>query len=673
MAFQIKNGNPLPFGATIDNHSVNFALYSKHADKVTLCLFSYPDQSLVQEIPLNIHSNKTGNVWHVMVEGNLSNICYGWKVSQKGRFTKIHQEQEALVLDPYAKGVYSSVEWESQKTYKPLGLIIGYEKFNWEEDKPLRIPAKELIIYEMHVRGFTRHESSQVKYPGSFLGIIEKIPHLVEMGVNAVELLPLYEFNENEYRRYDPFTGKRLYNYWGYSTVNYFSPMNRYASKESYAQAVQDFKQMVKELHRHGIEIILDVVFNHTAEGNTLGPILSFKGIDVPIYYMLDTKNQFMDFTGCGNTLNVNHPIVREMILDCLQYWVTEMHVDGFRFDLATIMMRGTKGEVLSSSPLIEELSEDPILADTKLIAEPWDAGGLYQLGGFQQKGNRWAEWNDRYRDRIRSFFKGDLGIIQEAVSKLCGSQETFPSSTPLASINFITCHDGFTLHDLVSYNIKHNSANAENDHDGNPNNISWNSGVEGETNDSNIIFLRKKRMKSLHLFLMLSQGIPMIHMGDEYGHTKGGNNNTYCQDNELNWFLWNIMEKNNDFYRFYKGIIHFRKRHPILNLGRFLTSNDIDWHGKNPYQPQWEEDSLFLSFGLKDPKHNHYIYAAFNNNQGDVVAVLPHPPKGMRWYLIANAANQSPNDFFEEEDAPVLAYQRFPVKPYSGVLLKAF
>ncbi|CDR34941.1 glycogen debranching protein GlgX [Criblamydia sequanensis] len=676
MAEMIQSeGNPVPYGASSQEGGVNFALYSRHAEEVTLLLYDL-ERKVIGEFVFDRNNNKTGDVWHTFITNIPDNSCYAFKIKQKGRYTKFYENVETPVLDPYAKAVFARQEWGDDKVpYQPLGCILKDPSFDWQNDKPLKIPMEETIIYEMHVRGFTKHSSSNVKDAGTYLGIIEKIPYLLDLGVNAVELLPIHEFNECEFKRYNIFNGSRLFNYWGYSTVNFFSPMSRYAASKDFASCVKEFKTMVRELHKNGIEVILDVVFNHTAEGNEFGPTLSFKGIDLPVYYMLDSRSKFMDFTGCGNTFNSNHPIVREMIIDCLHYWVSEMHVDGFRFDLATIMNRGTKGEALGLSPLIEEISEDPLLADTKLIAEPWDVQGLYKLGQFNPDEERWSEWNDQYRDTMRRFIKGDRGVNRDFARRFCGSDDIFGNRSPKASINFITAHDGFTLRDLVSYNQKHNSANGEDDRDGNPNNLSWNSGVEGETKDPAILRLRLRQMKNFHLALMLSQGVPMLLMGDEYGHTRYGNNNSWCQDNDLNWFLWDELEAKKDYYRFYKGLISLRKKYPIFRMGRFLTNEDVDWHSKKPYFPNWEEETKFIACTFKDDRENgHYFYAAFNACETDTQAQLPQPPKGQRWYLIVNTANTSPDDLFDDDEkAPVLASNRFPVKRHSSILLKAF
>lgn len=663
---ETEPGSPTPYGALITEKGVNFAIYSSRAESVTLALFS-DDRKPLAEILLNPEVNKTGNVWHVHVLGLKAPLIWGWRLAkQKGKVFKGFMKPENLILDPYARRLATPKVWgQTEEEYHPLGLLLPQEEFDWEGDRPLELPREKLVIYEMHVRGFTKHASSKVTEPGTFHGVIEKIPHLKKLGVNAVKLMPLQEFNECEYKRFNPFSGERLLNFWGYSTVNFFSPMQRYATDSS----IKEFKELVKALHKEGIEVLLDVVFNHTAEGDGSGPILSFKGIDLPIYYMIDPQHHFMNFTGCGNTVNMNHPLVRDFIRTCLHYWVSEMHVDGFRFDLAGVMMRGLKGEVLQNPPLVEELSLDPILAGTKLIAEPWDATGLYELGNFYPQTPRWSEWNDKYRDSVRRFIKGDRGEKRQFAERISGSQDIFwKKGTPQASLNFITAHDGFTLHDLVSYNSKHNSANGEDNRDGNPNNVSWNSGVEGETKDPEILALRLRRMKNFHVALMCSQGIPMVMMGNEYGHTRLGNNNPWCQDNELNYFLWDELEKQGDFFRFFSGMIAFRRRHTVFSRTTFLTDADVDWHSNEPLQPDWEGDTQFLAFTLKG--EGERIFVAFNMHHEKVEMKPSAPLEGSAWHVIANTASPAGADFFEEGTGPVIGDEGILMESHSAVVL---
>lgn len=671
-----SSGSPQPFGVSVTEEGVNFTIYSKYATSMRLCLFKFPSLEPLCEVLLDPEKNKTGNVWHILIHNLPERCCYAYRISKsKGKVLNKYFNPENLILDPYAKAVSTPQEWgASIEKYMPLGIPFVNAPFDWEDDKNPGYSMKDLIIYEMHVRGFTKHASSGVEYPGTFLGLKEKINHFLDLGINAVELLPVHEFNECEFSRFNPINGERLYNYWGYSTVNFFAPMNRYASSGDYGAAVTDFKTMVKELHKNGIEVILDVVFNHTAEGNDEGPIYSFKGIDCATYYILDQKHHHQNFSGCGNTFNCNNPIARDLIKTCLQYWVSEMHVDGFRFDLASIMTRGCYGEPLENAPLIDSLSQDPILATTKLIAEPWDAAGLYKLGGFYPNENRWSEWNDRYREAMRRFIKGDRGEKRKFAIRISGSDDVFNREvrTPTASIDYIISHDGFTLRDLVSYNSKNNTANAENDRDGNPHNTSWNCGTEGETDDEHVLALRERQMKNFHLALLLSQGTPMLSMGDEYGHTRYGNNNSWCQDNELNWFLWDKISENETFYRFYKEIIHFRKRHDVLPIGRFLDDKDIEWHGTAPSKPDWDGDTQFIAFTLKNPNNEYQLYAAFNMHHHDITITLPQAPYHGGWRKVVDTSAPSPNDYIHENDAPTVASETLILAEHTAILLKS-
>lgn len=671
-------GSPLPFGATAQQSGINFALAAKHASSATLVLYDLDNDQIFAEIPLDPKVNKTGDVWHVLVNVDPNKpLGYAYKLEGPTQEPKIHfYESGKAVLDPYARAVHSPTQWGAiccgdKTAYHPAGLFLPHTDFNWENDEHPQIPEKDLIIYEMHVRGFTQHSSSGVKVPGTFLGVIEKIPHLLELGINAVELLPIQEFNECEYKVKNPLISETLYQFWGYSTVNFFAPMNRYASDRSPGAVIDEFKSMVRALHKNGIAVILDIVFNHTNEGDGKGPVNSFKGIDTCIYYQMEKDGKFLNFTGCGNTVNTNQPLVQKLIIDVLRYWVLEMHVDGFRFDLASIFSRGTHGEVLAKAPIIEAISNDPILSKTLLIAEPWDAAGLYQVGGFHPHETRWNEWNARYRDTVRRFIKGTPNLKGKFASRLSGSQDIYNSRSPLSSINFVVSHDGFTLHDLVSYNQKHNLANGENNRDGENNNESWNCGQEGLVNDPKIKELRARQMRNFQLALMLSQGIPMILMGDEYGHTKKGNNNTWCHDNELNWFLWDKLRENSGFYRFYRKLIEFRKNHPILRQGQFLTDSDVAWWGINAQKAAWDKDTQFLAFTLFDKENGNDLYCAFNAQNVAVNIELPQLKDHYQWRLIINTANEPPNDFYDQGQ-PLIEKGPLHMLPYSAILLKS-
>eukprot|EP00257_Ricinus_communis_P027583 XP_025014997.1 isoamylase 1, chloroplastic [Ricinus communis] len=593
--YQVSEGHPAPFGATIADGGVNFAIYSSDAVSASLCLISLDDLTqnrVSEEIALDPVRNRTGDIWHVFLKGDFKDTLYGYRFDgvlspHDGHYFDSSQ----IVLDPYAKAVISRGEFgvlgPGDNCWPQMAGMIpsaSQAEFDWEGDLPLKYPQKDLVIYEMHVRGFTRHESSRTEFPGTFLATVEKLDHLKELGVNCIELMPCHEFNELEYYSYNSVLGDYKMNFWGYSTINYFSPMTRYSSagtRNCGRDAINEFKFLVREAHKRGIEVIMDVVFNHTAEGNQKGPILSFRGVDNSVYYMLAPKGEFYNYSGCGNTFNCNHPIVRQFILDCLRYWVLEMHVDGFRFDLASIMTRGsslwdavnvfgnpiegdllTTGTPLSSPPLIDMISNDPILHGVKLVAEAWDTGGLYQVGSFPHW-QIWSEWNGKYRDVVRQFIKGTDGFSGAFAECLCGSPNLYQEGgrKPWNSINFICAHDGFTLADLVSYNNKNNLANGEDNNDGESHNNSWNCGQEGEFASILVKKLRKRQMRNFFVCLMVSQGVPMIYMGDEYGHTKGGNNNTYCHDNYINYFRWDKKEESSsDFYRFCRLMTKFRQ-----------------------------------------------------------------------------------------------------------------
>ncbi len=677
MVFQpekIERGSPLPFGATTSQGGVNFAVFSENATAISLCLFDPAETTPCCEISLDPKIHRTGNMWHCFLPDVPLSYHYGYRVDGpydplKGHFF----DNRRILLDPYAKQVVSPFEWGASRardsTHIHKGVIDPKEPFDWEGDTHPNLALKELIIYEMHVRGFTQDSSSQVDDRGSFLGIIEKIPYLKSLGINAVELLPLFEFNERNNLNTDPQTGEPLYNYWGYSTINFFSPMNRFGSGKK--SPLVEFKELVKALHGAGIEVILDVVYNHTAEGNQEGPLLSFKGLENSVYYLLGPGGDYYNFSGCGNTVNCNHPVVRELIRDSLRYWVQEMHVDGFRFDLASILVRSNEGAPLEDPPIVEAITLDPVLSGTKLIAEAWDAGGLYQVGTFPAKGT-WAEWNGKYRDCVRRFIKGTDGQLGEFATRISGSQDLYGHGRlPHHSINFITAHDGFTLADLVSYNEKHNEANGEENRDGTQDNASWNCGIEGESDDLAFSQLRERQMKNLHLALMVSQGVPMLLMGDEYGHTKFGNNNSWAHDSRLNWFQWDTLEMRKEFFRFYQMCIDFRKQHPVLTRARFLGPGDITWHGIEPEKPDWGAQSRFIACTLPDPLSPYSLYIAFNTSPEEVTAHLPHA--GNPWHLLIYTANPSPHDIVEERDLKPIEGSTFKLASYSALVLKVF
>ena len=706
---EILPGKPGILGATYYKDYTQFAVFSRHATKVSLLFFEgAEDKEACLEIPLDNAKNKTGDIWHILVYGIKPGQLYGYRVDGPYEPKKGHRfNPYKLLIDPYAKSITGNFEWQLEKArgfnwnspkkdlsisklsnmeYVPKGIVID-DRFDWEDDVRPLIPLKDSIIYEVHLKGFTNHISSKVKQKGTYLGIIEKIPYLKELGVTAVELLPVHEFDQNENFRINPETKEKLKNFWGYSTFTFFAPKSSYSSIKEEGIQVQEFKTMVKAFHKEGIEIILDVVFNHTGEGNEKGPTLNFRGFDNTIYYILHDLRFYKNFSGCGNTLNCNHPIVRDFILDCLRYWVTEMHVDGFRFDLASILGRDKNGVVLKNPPLLERIAEDPILRDTKIIAEAWDAAGAYQVGSFP--GGRWAEWNGKYRDSLRSFWRGDTGIMGEVATRVAGSSDLYQGSgrKPFHSINFITCHDGFTLKDLVSYNDKHNEANGEYNGDGENNNISYNYGVEGETDDKNILSIRLRQRKNLLTTLLLSQGVPMLYAGDEMGKTKYGNNNTWCQDNELSWINWNDHENDRDFFRFVKNLICLRKDHLTFRRYHFFKgkdsvddSPDISWFNAKGHSVNWEESikhmAFFLSGACEDTgyeEEDYNFYIIFNAEEKDVVFNMAGDYLEFEWKVVINTANNSPEDIFEPGKEKLIdTYNKIKVKSRSIIVLQS-
>lgn len=669
--YETDRGSAYPFGPTKYLKGTNFALFSKHATNVSLCLFE--TDGSIHEIQFDEKIHKTGDVWHIFVYDVPADYSYGYRLD--GPYSPLNGyyfDNRMIVIDPFAKQLATSNIWGQSAPKDPYvhcGIVLPNSYFDWEEETAPNIPFQDLIIYEMHVRGFTQDSSSNVEKRGTFQGIIDKIPYLKSLGVNAIELLPIHEFNEMENTRYNPLTNEALFNYWGYSTINFFSIMNRFAEDASKTNI--EFKQLVKELHANGIEVILDVVYNHTAEGNEEGPTLSFKGIENSTYYMLTPDGKYYNFSGCGNTFNCNDPIVRKLICESLRYWVSEMHVDGFRFDLASILVRSHDGIPLASPPLIEEITLDPILRSTKLIAEAWDAGGLYQVGSFPAMGV-WAEWNGKYRDCIRKFIKGTDGEVGYFATRICGSKDLYGDDgrMPYHSINFITAHDGFTLNDLVSYNHKHNEENGENNADGSNDNDSWNCGVEGETEDQVILDIRKRQIKNFYLTLLVSQGVPMLLMGDEYGHTKGGNNNTWALDSRINWFQWDTLEENQELFVFCQKMIRLRKKYSILRRSHFLLDSDIQWHGFQPNDPDWRTTSRFIAFSLPDQVNKHILYVAFNAGFKDVEVQLPQQDNP--WYRLVYTALSSPEDIVDKEQALYLDSDVFTLMSHSALILIA-
>jgi len=683
--YRTERGHPLPIGATVHRAGVNFSVFSKEATGCSLLLFHPGEREPVATLPLDPHSNRTGQVWHLFVIGLDAGEHYGYRFSMEPNpNSSIYRFDPAQnLLDPYARVISGGFDW-GIASIQAEGLrhsVIAEDHFEWEQDQPLNIPLVDSIIYEMHVRGFTRHGSSGVAHPGTFAGLIEKIPYLKKLGVTAIELLPVNEFEESDTDRTNPFTGEPLLNLWGYQPIAFFAPNAAYCSTRGDGDQVREFRQVVKAMHRAGIEVILDMVFNHTAEGAADGPTFSFRGIDNATYYLLDrTSGEYLNYSGCGNTVNANNPVVRDFIVECLRYWVTEMHVDGFRFDLASILGRGEDGSVLKNPPLLERMAYDPVLANSKLIAEAWDAAGLYQVGTFPAWG-RWAEWNGIFRDDVRKFVKGDQGMTSALSTRLLGSPDLYETSArePYHSINFVTCHDGFTLNDLVAYNEKHNLANGENNTDGNNANLSWNCGAEGPTADPAVNELRARQRKNFAAILLFSHGVPMLLAGDEMGRTQQGNNNAYCQDNDMSWVNWGLTNENAGLVRFFQLMIAFRKRCPMLRRDTFeLDGNSgfhVTWHGTKRMSADWGPESRSVAMqwtqlhadGTRDDLH--FIAHAHWED-----ATFELPDIGARkWFRLVDTALASPLDIAEEGKEYSLPWQQsYPVKARSVAIFVA-
>jgi glycogen operon protein len=679
----ILRGHPTPLGATVRPGGVNFSIFSRHATDVHLVICSPWSFEPIAEFRLDPRRNRTGDIWHAFVPGARAGTIYGWRVDGPSGGPLHRFDGRTVLIDPFARALTGAEHWGRRHPDEPAGIrprrsVVVDDEFDWADDHPLNIHLADTLIYEMHVRGFTRHESSGVEHPGSFQAVIDKIPYLKELGVTAVELMPVAEFEELDNERRNPLTGEPLLKYWGYDPIVFFAPKASYATRPEPALAVREFKHLVKALHAAGIEVLLDVVFNHTAEGNELGPTLSLRGFENSAYYIIDRRTGgYMNYSGCGNTVNANHPAVRTMILEALRYWVTEMHVDGFRFDLASILGRGQDGSPLANPPLIERIAGDPVLANTKLIAEAWDAAGLYQVGTFPNWG-RWAEWNGKFRDDLRRFVRGDGGLVGSIATRLAGSSDLYSDDgrAPYHSVNFVTSHDGFTLRDLVSYSRRYNDANGEQGRDGTSDDYPWNCGHEGEGAPREVETLRARQQRNLAALMLLSQGVPMILAGDEMGRTQGGNNNAYCQDNPVSWLDWRLLERNRDLFRFFKVLIRYRHAHPILRRRTFFdpppaSAGEIGWHGPKLNRPDWSADSRTVSMHLLGGRHDHDLLVIANMQENRQRFELPTPSAGKRWHRFVDTSLPSPLDAAEDEAMTFLGNVRsYDVSPRTVVVL---
>jgi len=680
------SGESAPLGATLRPEGVNFSLFSRHATEVKLLLFDREDSDrAVNVIRLDPFINRTYHYWHVFVPDIKPGQIYAYRVAGPFDLRRgLRFDPAKVLLDPYGRGVTVPANY-SRDSAKSAGdntaaamksVVIDSRAYDWKADTPLRQPSSRTIVYEMHVRGFTRHPSSGVSEEkrGTYAGLIEKIPYLQQLGITAVELLPVFQFDARD-------CPPGLVNYWGYAPVSFFSPHQAYSSRREGSGPVDEFRDMVKALHQSGIEVILDVVFNHTAEGDHSGPTLSLKGVDNSTYYILEEdRSRYANYSGTGNTLNASHPIVRRMILDSLRYWVEEMHVDGFRFDLASILARDSSGHPLANPPVLWDIESDPALAGTKMIAEAWDAAGLYQVGSFI--GDSWKEWNGRFRDDVRSFFRSEPSSVRRVADRILGSPEICGHEEREAeqSVNFVTCHDGFTLNDLVSYDQKHNEDNGEDNRDGANDNRSWNCGVEGPSDDAAIDKLRNRQVKNFLTVTMLSLGVPMILMGDETRRTQRGNNNAYCQDNEISWLDWRLVDKHADVHRFVRLLIQRRllretgpeRERKSLNL--LIQGANKAWHGVTLNRPDWSDNSHSLAFSAEIRKQKLFFYLILNAYWESLDFELPAVDNDSRerWRRWIDTTLDAPHDIVEWQNVPSVLTETYRAGPRSVVVLFA-
>ncbi|MGF1459372.1 MAG: glycogen debranching protein GlgX [Leptolyngbyaceae cyanobacterium] len=686
MALRITPGKSFPLGATVDSTGVNFCVYSQHATGIDLLLYSSPEAPYPEcTIHLDPLYHRSFNYWHVHIKGLSAGQVYAYRATGPYLPDAGHRFDPAKVLlDPYGRAVVGQANYDRQMASYPgensphalRNVVVDLSAYDWEGDAPLGIPYSRTVIYEMHVGGFTKNPNSGItpEKRGTFAGVIEKIPYLKSLGITAVELLPVHEFDERD-------APLGLSNYWGYSTIGFFAPHRQYSACPDPIGPVDEFRDMVKALHKANIEVILDVVFNHTAEGDHRGPTLSFRGLDNQTYYILEEADaaHYANYSGCGNTVKSDHTVVSRLILDSLRYWVSEMHVDGFRFDLASVMARDKMGQPQDDPPILWAIESDPVLASTKLIAEAWDAAGLYQVGSFI--GDRFAEWNGPFRDDVRRFVKGDKNTVSTLASRILGSPDLFvddPQRETNRSINFITCHDGFTMHDVVAYNSKHNEANSEKNRDGTDANFSWNCGVEGPTIKPAIQQLRIQQMKNLITILLIAQGTPMVLMGDESCRTQKGNNNAYCQNNALSWLDWERLESHKEIFRFTQRMIDLVQNLRLFQQTRWLQVTEepvkaphITWHGVELYEPDWADHSHSLAFTLHDPLVEEEMHVMLNAYWEPLSFRLPQPHAHSHWYRIINTAKLGSHDIVDGTTDAVEGY-RYQVDARSCVVLMA-
>ena len=681
---RVHRGTSFPLGATLVHGGVNFSVFAKHSGGAQLLLFDHVDAPKPSRIiDLDPRTNRTYHYWHTFVPDITAGQLYAYRVA--GPFDPergLRFDPDKALLDPYGKCVARPVGRSREAARRPgdnaatalRSVVVDPSSYDWEDDVPLGRPFAKTIIYEMHVGGFTRHPSSCVapSKRGTYAGLIDKIPYLRDLEVSAVELLPVFAFDDQD-------GPPGLGNYWGYQPLSFFAPHDGYSSRRDPLGALVEFRDMVKALHRAGIEVILDVVYNHTAEGGEDGPAICFRGLANETYYILaEDKSRYADYTGCGNTLNANESIVRRLIIDSLRYWVSEMHVDGFRFDLASILSRDQGGRPMASPPILWDIESDPILANVKLIAEAWDAAGLYQVGHFF--GDSWKEWNGRFRDDVRAFLKGDNGASRAMACRLTGSPDVYERAErePEQSINFVVCHDGFTLNDLVSFNAKHNEANGEENRDGANSNLSWNCGIEGLSSDPEVERLRNRQVKNFLTLTLLATGTPMIQMGDEVRRTQGGNNNAYCQDNSISWFDWKLVEEQADIHRFAKALIAMRMNRnlPIerldITLNELLRRQPFQWHGVKLNAPDWSHDSHTLAATVPLLGYDLILHLIINAYWEALDFEIPVLEAGELWRGCVDTYLEPPDDIYAWADAPELVGSTYRVQPRSVVILLA-
>lgn len=671
--FQVRPGFYELNGATAMPNGVNFTLVSRSATACELLLFHRQGREPYARIAIP-ESYRAGSVWSIFVFG-LKADKFEYAYALEGPYDP-HRgllfDRSRYLLDPYARAVTGQSKWGVQLSddsfYKAR---VVHDDFVWNAPRQKMAPLQDCVIYELHVRGFTQHESAGVTHCGTFAGIMEKIPYLQDLGINAVELMPVFEFDETRGMR--EVNGETLLDYWGYNPVSFFAPNTSYSAEIEYNREGTELKRLIRSLHDHGIRVIFDVVFNHTAEGDERGPFFSFKGIDNNVYYMLTPDGKYYNFSGCGNTLNCNHPMVRDLILNCLRYWTVAYHVDGFRFDLASILGRDEQGAPMNNPPLLESLAYDPILSASDLIAEAWDAGGLYQVGSFPNW-NRWSEWNGRYRDDLRSFLKGDAGFARAAAMRIIGSPDLYPpDERASASINFITCHDGFTMYDLYAYNTKHNEGNGWNNTDGSDDNRSWNCGAEGESDDPQVCALRRQMIRNAITVLMCSRGTPMFLAGDEFCNTQFGNNNAYCQDNLISWLNWDMRRKHADMYAYFRFLIHYRHAHPILRKDTAPCSADLPFislHGTLPWNSDYDAQTRVIGvmYAGRKEDEDDIIYLGINAYWEKVEVRLPTLMEPLRWSVVCDTARAEPRIGQKE----ILYEERYVFQPRSVCIFAA-